>query len=89
MSKERIDFKTNNAITVERDTNGDRQQNKKNEAKRIVEQPPYHCDSFEIVLEKLKTTLDGLTEEEANKRLVTYGTNQLKGEGGVSTVLLE
>ena len=50
----------------------------------------WYCLSVEQVLEKLATELTGLTSEESQQRLVSYGPNELELTGGVSpwTLLL-
>ncbi len=37
----------------------------------------WHTESTESVFEILKTSVDGLSKEEAEKRLDTYGPNRL------------
>ena len=44
----------------------------------------FHSFSADITLEKIKTTKEGLTMQEANRRLGTYGTNELAGAKKVS-----
>jgi magnesium-transporting ATPase (P-type) len=56
---------------------------KKKDKNKTVEQPPYHCDTYEQVLQKFETSIDGLSDEEVTKRLAQHGDNILKGEGGV------
>lgn len=59
---------------------------KKKEQNKTVEQPPYHCDTYEEVVQKLGSSMEGLSDEEVTKRLAQHGDNVLKGEGGVCGV---
>ena len=40
----------------------------------------WHSETIEATADKLKTTLDGLSTQEATQRLTTYGSNELKKE---------
>ncbi|MGD6805429.1 MAG: cation-translocating P-type ATPase [Candidatus Bathyarchaeia archaeon] len=46
----------------------------------------WHSETPENVLNELKTTQNGLTTQEAQKRLATYGPNELKKEKGKSAL---
>jgi magnesium-transporting ATPase (P-type) len=60
--------------------------------KKIIEiQPevPYHTYTVAETEAELKTSsLEGLTSDEADDRLRRYGTNELKGNGGVKWYLV-
>ncbi|MBC5991342.1 cation-translocating P-type ATPase [Pontibacter cellulosilyticus] len=49
---------------------------------------PYHSISVDETLEKLQVTKEGLTDEEAKKRLHDVGPNELTGTEGINPVLL-
>ncbi|KAF9154863.1 hypothetical protein DFQ26_009931, partial [Actinomortierella ambigua] len=50
----------------------------------IQEEVPYHTLTVAETEAQLKTSIvEGLTTEEAEARLRRYGTNELKGNGGV------
>ncbi|MEJ8804555.1 cation-translocating P-type ATPase [Pontibacter sp. H249] len=54
----------------------------------IDQKYPYHSIPVEEALEKLQTTKEGLSEEEAKERLSKIGPNELTGKEGVNAVLL-
>lgn len=54
----------------------------------IEQKFPYHSIAAEEALEKLRTKPEGLTEEEAQRRLQEYGPNELTGKEGINPVLL-
>ena len=54
----------------------------------IDQKYPYHSIPVDETLEKLHASKDGLTEEEAEKRLNEVGPNVLTGTEGVNPVLL-
>lgn len=60
--------------------------------KKIIDlQPevPYHTYTVAETEAELKSsTIEGLTSEEADIRLSRYGTNELKGSGGVKWYLV-
>lgn len=49
---------------------------------------PYHSITKEEALEKLHSQPEGLSQEEAERRLKEYGPNELTGKEGVNPVLL-
>lgn len=50
----------------------------------VEPETPFHTLTVDQVAEYYSTnTLEGLTSEEATKRLTIYGSNELQGSGGV------
>ena len=46
--------------------------------------PDWHSMSREQILQYLQTSIEGLTQKEANKRLAIYGFNEITAEKGIS-----
>ena len=46
--------------------------------------PDWHSMSRDQVMRYLKTSIEGLTQREANERLTVYGFNEIKAERGIS-----
>ncbi|WP_439883214.1 cation-translocating P-type ATPase [Pontibacter sp. MBLB2868] len=54
----------------------------------IDQQYPYHSISVEETIRKLQTASEGLSQQEAQKRLQEVGPNELSGKEGVNPLLL-
>jgi Ca2+-transporting ATPase len=46
--------------------------------------PDWHSMSRDHVMQYLQTSIEGLTQREANERLTVYGSNEIKAEKGIS-----
>jgi P-type Ca2+ transporter type 2C len=46
--------------------------------------PDWHSMSRDHVMQYLQTSIEGLTQREANERLTVYGSNEIKAERGIS-----
>jgi len=46
--------------------------------------PDWHSMSLDHVMQYLQTSIEGLTQREANERLTVYGSNEIKAERGIS-----
>ena len=46
--------------------------------------PDWHSMSRDQVMQYLQTSIEGLTQSEANQRLTVYGPNEIKAERGIS-----
>ena len=48
----------------------------------------YHKEEYQYVLKDLNSSLSGLSNNEAKKRLDTYGLNELKSKKKMNVILL-
>lgn len=66
-----------------------RRKMKRAEQLEKVESPPYHTMDLDTVATLLKSDLmDGLSEEEVQRRRLESGYNEMEGEGGINPVKL-
>jgi len=49
-----------------------------------ITKPDWHSMSRDHVMQYLQTSIEGLTQREANERLTVYGSNEIKAERGIS-----